>query len=419
MAKPNTSQHDELADLRNRIEWLEGERRKLARRVAEVEQKHELSSRDKSGHESRLQDLEKQVTANKSQISRLPRVDVQLAQFKDEVVKLIEQYDQRRIQSSEESDRLRRVEQEAVVRDIGAIRKELTTLQRLQQDMELRQAEEARLSNLIGQLQNRLSAVENRIEGWDQSLAFLEEKEKQNGRNIADVQTAILEINKRWTPINDRLEVFSGTVLRLENSIQELSEKQVDLSGGIKEWLEQIQVGEYERNQRLDDWRRVLDEHTDTIDRFSKEWVKFSDQYKEAKMAIQTLGDWQKQIQQQQREQAELLRVESHRMQSRWDDFKHESDKRWRTVEVEAEQRWANVARHERQFQEQIMALEKTLESLEQDKELLERIQTAQADAIKQIPRLWLEEIEKAVQQDPHRRRQPALVSTRNDSPDQ
>ena len=35
---------------------------------------------------------------------------------------------------------------------------------------------------------------------------------------------------------------------------------------------------------------------------------------------------------------------------------------------------------------------------------------TAQADALKQWPRVWVEEVEKTLAQNPNRRRQPALV---------
>jgi chromosome segregation ATPase len=407
----NTSNKDEVNELLKRIEWLENERRKLSRRLTEMEQKMELRESDLASREQRLRDLEQRITAATSQANKIPNVDLQLGQFKDEIVKLIEQYDQRRIQSAEESERLRRVEQESTAREISGIRKEIANIARLKQDMELRQAEESRLSNLIGLLQNRIGAVENRVDDWDQSLTFVQEKQKQNGRILAEIQTTLLEINKRWTPINDRIDVINGTIMRLESSLNTLTQQQNSIENSMKGWLEQIQIGEFERNQKLEEWRRVLDEHNDSIEKFSKEWVIFSDQYKEAKMAIQTLTEWQKQIQQQQRDHAEMLRVESHRMQTRWDDFKLENDKRWRTVEVEAEQRWAAVARHERQFQEQLAALEETLQKLTQDKDLLLRIQTAQADAIKQLPRIWLEEIEKAIQQDPNRRRQPAQVS--------
>jgi hypothetical protein len=143
--------------------------------------------------------------------------------------------------------------------------------------------------------------------------------------------------------------------------------------------------------------------------------VKFSDQYKEAKMAVQTLGEWQKHIEQRQREASELARVEFHRMQGRWDGFTGEQDKKWKNFEVDMQQRWQNAVRNERQIREQIDLLDKKIDKSVQDQEVLWRVQTAQTDAIKQIPRIWQEEVEKTLAQDPNRRRQPALVPVRED----
>ncbi|MEJ2749628.1 MAG: hypothetical protein P8183_17235, partial [Anaerolineae bacterium] len=173
--------------------------------------------------------------------------------------------------------------------------------------------------------------------------------------------------------------------------------------------------GEYERNQKLDKWRQVLEEQADSIAKFNRDWIGFAEMYKEAQLAVQTLTGWQKQIEQQQRESAEALRVETHRLQARWDNFKLENDKRWSTQSVEIEQRAATTNRTYRQIQEQIVAIEEIINDLKQEKDTLERIQAAQADAIKQWPRIWLEEVEKAINQNPNRRRQPALVPVREE----
>lgn len=132
-------------------------------------------------------------------------------------------------------------------------------------------------------------------------------------------------------------------------------------------------------------------------------------------MAVQTLAGWQKQIEEQQRETSEVLRVNTHRLEARWDDYKLENDKKWSTNNIEIEQRIATTNRTYRQIQEQIAAIDEVLVELKQEKDLLERIQTAQADAIKQWPRIWLEEVEKAINQNPNRRRQPALVPVREE----
>ena len=411
----STATEQAIKDLQSRLDWLDEERRKQTRKVAELEQKLSLQEREIAGREQRIQDLERQLSSTTAQLGRIPKIDIQLAQFKDEVVQLIEQYDQRRVQSEAEMDRLRRLEQEANARELAELRKEIGFVPKLQNEMELRVAEESRLANLIGQQKTQIDNLKNKLENWDSNFAFLEEKEKHNNRNISDVQTGIVEINKRWEHIYSRLDTSNSAILRLESSMQGITEKQNQVQESTKNWMEQVQIGEYERNQRLEGWRRVLEEQEDNIERFNKEFVKFSDMYKEAQMAVQTLSGWQEEIEKQQRSAAEVLRVETSRLQSRWDDFRHENDKRWKSQGVDAEQRWNTINRHEREIREKIDLIEEKITKLEQEKDLLWRVQTAQADALKQFPRMWLEEVEKAIQQNPNRRRQPALVPVREE----
>ena len=413
--KPTTPQLQEIEDLRKQLDWLDQERRKNGRKLAELEQKIELQNRDIVSRDRRIKLLEEQNAKLSSQISRIPQVDVQLTQFKDEIVQLIEQYDQRRVQAEADLEALSRVEHESNVREIADIRKELPAISRLQREMELRQAEETRLANLIGEQQNKLSKASNRVDSWENSFTFLEEKEKQNSRNLNELQTQMVEISKRWSPLEDRLDVLSSNLGKLDINVRTAVDAQQEIRESTKGWMEQIQIGEYERNQRLESWRQDLDDHAKTIEQFSREWITFSDQYKEAKMAVQTLAPWQSQIEQQQRDTGELLRVETHRLQSQWDNFRLENDKKWKSFEVEMEQRWGAINRQLRQIGEQIILLEEAIKQVNQDKDTLWRVQTAQADALKQFPRTWLEEVEKAISQNPNRRRQPTLVPIREE----
>ncbi len=404
-----------IKDLQTRLDWLDEERRKSTRKLAEFEQKQELQERENEKKEQRIKSLEQQLASANAKISRIPQLDVQLSQFKDDIVQMIEQYDQRRIQSEGEIDRLRRVEQESIARELADLRKEIIPIPLLQNNMELRVAEETRLSNLIGQFKSKLDSTKSQIENWDSRFAFIEEKEKHNSRNITETQNGIVEINRRWEHFHSRLDTLNSTVLRFDSSIKTVSEQNAAIKESTKNWMEQIQLGEYERNQKLETWRRTLEEQTAHIDRFNKEWIQFSDQYKEAKMAVQTLGQWQEQIEGQQHETAEALRIESTRMQSRWDDFNSNNEQRWRNGDVDREQRWSTLNRHIREILEQLTIVEGTITTIEEDKDLIWRVQTAQADALKQLPRLWMESVEQAIEQNPNRRRQPALVPVREE----
>jgi len=413
--KKAIQEQQDVKELLNRIEWIDEQRRKSARKLAELEQRFSLQEKEIIKRDDRIQDLERQLSSTTAQLARFAEYDARLSKFRDEMMENIEQYDKRRIQAEKEIDRLRRVEHESIAREIGDIRKELPAIGRIEHEMELRVAEETRLANLIAVMGNGIAPIRNQVSEWEQSLTFLEEKERKNSQNVGEIQTQLLEIGKRWEPINTRIEILANTLSKSESSRVDLIESQVEQREIIKKWAEQIQIGEHERNQQLEKWRYVLEEHKDTIARFSREWVKFADQYKEAKMALQTMTEWQKQIEQKQKESSEVLRVELNRMQSRWDGFVLEDEQKWKNAQVESEQRWAAVSRSEKKVQEQIVDIEAKLVQIREDKDILWRIQTAQADAIKLIPRIWLEEIEKAKAQDPNRRRQPTMVPVREE----
>jgi len=88
-------------------------------------------------------------------------------------------------------------------------------------------------------------------------------------------------------------------------------------------------------------------------------------------------------------------------------NFEIELEQKWKNFEVDAEQKWSAVRRSEQQWREEFATIDELLVKLQQDnRNLIWRVQAAQADAIKKWPRLWLEEVEKAVELNPNRRLQ-------------
>lgn len=397
----------ELGEMRKRLDWLDEERRKVTRKLAEMEQRAELQDREIANREQRIQDLEKQLSNLNMQIARLPQTDAQLDQFKDDITKMIDQYDRRRIEADKELDRLRRVEHESITREIADIRKQLPAITRIEQDLELRQAEDARLANLIGVYQNAQSQFRTQLEAIERAIAFLEEKEKQTNKNLAEVQSALPELRKSYETFQGKMDVLNLNYQKVQTAIQQTNEAQTALRDSIKDWSEQVQIGEHERNQRLAGWQRAMDEHAASLARFTQEWVKFNNQFNESKTAIEELKSLREQLAQQQKEASEMVRVETSRLESRWDAFSREDSRKWKNFEADFQQRQMVNDRRDKQTQEQMQAVHELLEILQQDRDTLRRIQTAQADAIKKWPLLWLEEVEKAIEQDPNRRRQP------------
>jgi chromosome segregation ATPase len=415
MAKNAPTGNEETEQLRNRVDWLDEERLKAARRFVQMEQRLTAWERDLQTREKRLQDLEVKLSKVSGQIARMGQSDTELSQFKDQMVRMVEQYDQRRVQGDEELEKLRRLEHEVNQREIAELRKAVSALGGLKEQMEHRRAEEERLARLVADVQGRERSLAGEVQTWQQAIKFVEESEQNNAVSIAEMQTSLLEENKRIESIASRLDVTNHTLTKLQANVQELTDTGVELRQQMKVSSDQVKMGELQRNKRLDQWQGDIEANLDKMEAYAAEWVKYAGQYKEAKTAVQAMADWQVQMEKQQREASEMARVEAGQLRARWDSFVIENDKRWTGYEVDRDQRWSNAERRERRILEQLQALTESLELVEEEKDTLWRIQNAQADAMKKLPRIWLEEVEKAIARDPHSRRQPTLVQVREE----
>lgn len=415
MAKARSQEQDELEQVRNRLDWMDEERLKNGRRMVELEQRLTAWERELESREKRIKEVESRLTNMTVQLGRVSNLDSQLELFKDELIKMIEQYDQRRIEGYQELDKLRRIEHEVQQRDIAEIRKELTPISRMENELKLRESEDARIAKMASILQNQIPPIKNEIETWKQELKFVEESERTNASTIAEVQISIHEHKKQLESIETRLDVTNHSLSKVQVTTQEVDDGIGDVKHQIQEWSNKVLVGEQQRNKRITEWENVIEDIKASMENYASEWIKYSDQYKEAKVALEALAEWQQRLEKQQREAAELTRIELNQMRARWEKFVLDNDKQWSNYVVEQEQLWAGANRREKQVQERFITLTELIDGLKQDQDTLWRVQTAQGEAMKKWPRIWLEEVEKAKTHNPNSRRQPDLVPVREE----
>ena len=327
---------------------------------------------------------------------------------------------------------------EETIAKLGNARELMPLFDQMERELELRQAEEVRLANLIGTQEGRFAPLGAGLEEARETsikllsrLSDVERTLEETRRSTQDFndnwKPIVTEVSRRVGPLTERLTVLNNSVLKSEASLQSLNSDQSEMRETLTTLSDQVQRGRSENARQLEAWQVTIDEHKDTIERFTQQWLTLSNQYKEARMAVQNFAHWQKQLEQQKREASEMLRIESNRMQSRWDGFLMEIQEKlknfeldlgqkWQAFELENEQKWAGARRSEQVWREELGAVDELIQKLQQDnRNLIWRVQAAQADAIKKWPRLLMEEVEKAVELNPNRRLSPTGASPRGD----
>ena len=381
---------------------------------------------------AQVSDIESAVAALGETRAQLPALADQVASMEAAVVALGET----RTQLPALAAQIAQLEE--TVAKQGNARELMPLFDHIEQELELRQAEEVRLANLIGTQEGRFAPISAALEEARESsikllsrLSDVERTVEETRRNTQDFndnwKPIVTEVSRRVGPLTERLTVLNNSVLKSEASIQSLNSDQSEMRETLGTLSDQVQRGRTESTRQLEAWQVTIDEHKDTIERFTQQWLTLSNQYKEARMAVQNFAHWQKQLEQQKREASEMLRIESNRMQSRWDgflleiqeklkNFELDLSQKWQAFELENEQKWVGARRTEQVWREELGAVDELIQKLQQDnRNLIWRVQAAQADAIKKWPRLLMEEVEKAVELNPNRRLSPTGASPRGD----
>ena len=408
----STEEQQSLRDIYKRLDWMDEKVRQSNRKLAELEQKLELSQREISTRDQRIQTLERQLADTKSKLTGLDYIEPRFIELRKEIIALVDKSDERRETSLREIERLRSAEQQATTREIANILKALPVIPRLQDAIEQRKEEESRLSQMIAAIQNQFQPINHRIDQTTSSVTYVDESVKQLVRQVAELQTQALTLNKRQESAEHRIESTALGLTRYDPAITALERVQSDLTKQMKTWFEQVRISEYDRNRRVDAWQEVFDTYKNEMAKLQKEWGGVFNQLNESKIALSVIPEWRKQIEQQQKESSELARVELQRFAARLEQLSAENERFLKTIQLENEQHRTTYDRRQSEFANVFKGIDDRIEALRQQKELLTRIQSAQTDAIKRMPTLWIEEVEKAITHDPNRRRQPQSTPT-------
>lgn len=374
----------------------------------------ELSGRLRETTESLASDFQSSLAelSGRSDLSpEITRLDEKL----DEVAGLQRPWESRLGQLEQNIDRL------------GNVRELMPVIDRIEQELELRQAEELRLFNLLTAQDERLTPLSAEIEDLSITNTTLNNRLVDSEKTIQELAARVKDINDNLTPVIDetnrvvsplveKVTVLTNSAMKTEAGLQAMSSDQLELRDMIVNTTDELRRQQNDTTRQLESWQVTMDENKDTIERFTQQWLMLSNQYKEARMAVQNFAHWQKQLEQQKREASEMLRLESNRMQARWEgfllevqeklkNFEIDFGQKWQAYELESEQKWSAARRSEKLWREEISAVDDLIQKLQQDnRNLIWRVQSAQADAIKQWPRLLMEEVEKAVEINPNRR---------------
>ncbi len=344
------------------LNWLDEERRQDKAELARLQEQVRSQSAEIAEQAKRIQELGGGLAGTQVQLNKIDKFDDFLQQFKDEIVLLVEKYDQQRRQAEKEARHLRQMDRENQSRTLDEIKKELTKLNRLDQEPQLRRAEDKRLGEAVLNIQQELTDLAKASEDRTRNMAYLETQREQDTKRIAELREETSQLLTRSEAQSRKLESLEGSIRRLESQAAEWPAFQSALKQEQMRLIETQQLNEQQRQRQMESWAEELDEYRMKMEEYTARMQRFMELYEENKRALETLEKFEQRLKQTQSELMELQRLAEQRQKEHLEEWRMENEKRWRKETLLWERQWREQARHDEELEGLLKQVERQTE---------------------------------------------------------
>lgn len=340
------------------LTWLDEERRNDKAELARLQEQIRSQAGEIAEQAKRLQELERKLAGTQVNLNKIDRFDDVLQQFKDEIALLVEKYDQQHRQAEKEARHLRQMDRENQSKVLAEIKKELPKLGRLEQELQLRQAEDKRLGETVLNFQQALADMAKANELLVRKITYLETQREQDTKRIAELQEETSQLLTRSEAQARKSELLENSIRRIESPIAEWPGFRSELKQEQMRLIEMQKLNEQQRQRQMESWAEELDEYRMKMEEYTARMHRFTELYEENKKALEALEKFEQRLKQTQGELVELQRLAEQRQKELLEEWRIENEKRWKKETMSWERQWREQARRNEEMEELLKQVE-------------------------------------------------------------
>jgi chromosome segregation ATPase len=336
------------------LEWMDEEVRRYRNELGAAQQR--INAQDEEIRElaRHIEDLEGRLAGQQMQLNRMNVLERALEQYKEEIRLLVEQQETAYQQDRREAARIKLIEQDNVNRSLNDLRKALAAIPRLEEELDLRSAEERRLNDTQLALRQKAMDLEKRIDTAMRPIPYLQEQRARDAKIIAQLEEQVAALTKNADGFANRLLVVEEISQRNRQHVEDLITIRAELQQQQRRFLEEMQLVDQQRQRQNDQWGEAEEMREQRMKEFSDQMRAFVEQYQKVRSALANLESVGERLQREQHEVTELQRLTEERQRAKMEEWEAQAEKRWQREKLLWEQQWHD---HDRRNAEQVERL--------------------------------------------------------------
>ena len=340
----------DLTQLSQMVTWLDEEHRRDREEVARLDQRLQAMAIEKQEQARRIQDLEGRLASTHAQLTRFTQIEQALQQLKNEVVVLLDKQTEARLQAEREAERLRLSEREALNRHLAEVRKELSRLQRIDEEMGARQVEEQRLGDMVLALRQSVNNISKDLDDRTRTLPYMVEQRAQDNKRIAQMQGETVELMKRTEALASHMPLLEERMQRLDKEYSRIQPLPDQLHRDQQTFLDAQKLAEVERQRQMTQWEQEFAAQRELIEKQALKLRDFEARYEAAGRTLKGLEEFQAQVVSGQKQIAELQRLAEERQRKELAEWQAENEQRWKKETL----RWDYTIQEQQKFNQKV-----------------------------------------------------------------
>ena len=336
------------------LEWMDEEVRRYRTELMAAQQRIDSQDEELRDQARHIEDLEGRLAGVLTQLNRLAVLERALDQYKEEIRLLVEQQEETHREERREEARIKLIEQDNLSRALNDVRKGLTVLTRLEEELELRAAEDRRLNEVVLALRTRVMDQDKRLDLGLRPVSFLQEQRTRDSKNLAQVQEQAASLLKNLDNLSNRFLVVEEITTRNRQSVEDLVNIRAELQQQQRRFLEEMQMAEQERQRTAKEWGELEESREQRMHEFGEQMRLYAQEYTRIRSTMANLEALGERLQREQHEVAELQRLTEERLRTKMDEWEAQAEKRWQREKLLWDQQWRDHDRRNDEAQERL-----------------------------------------------------------------
>ncbi len=331
----------EIDELEKRINWLDNERQKDKKQIAELSDLIASMKEEISKESGKYIPLEMEINSIKKNATRAEKVDADLATYRVEILKQINDVDKKINAQLLKQEKQRKDDVDQLYKKLLEYQTEVKVVAEIKKNLQLRTEDTLRLGQKIDELAKVLPEFRNADADLQrQQRALISDLSIENKR-LTDLQLETSSIRKRIEEDRNITELHKETIRKLETKINELFNGEQERKQTQAAFIEKQNLLQVEKENTWKVWQKRFSELEGLGGDFDAQLSQLEETHRSVKNSQQEFAEINDRFNRRINEITEMNRLSEERFRQEWVAFKADDQKRWTnyTLTREEEQR--------------------------------------------------------------------------------